>query len=94
MGGAGLGAAFILHQAGIDQFNLFGAGRRLSVGVQLTAVLAIHAEQGVGLAFDPVQSELVIEIDLGVGDFQRLGPVAREWRVWFSQDAGGRGLGR
>lgn len=67
MGGAGLGAAFILHQAGIDQFNLFGGGRRLSVGVQLTAVLAIHAEQGVGLAFDPVQSELVVEIDLGVG---------------------------
>jgi len=33
------------------------------------------------------------EVTLGVEDFQRLGPLAKWWRVRFSQDSGGRRAG-
>jgi hypothetical protein len=72
---------------GVNVPRSFGAAR-LVIGPPAVDEAAFEA---LSAAF---RAAVTREIDLGVGDFQRLGPVAREWRVWFSQDAGGRGLGR
>ena len=72
---------------GVNVPRSFGAAR-LVLGPPAVNEAAFEA---LSAAF---RAAVTREIDLGVGDFQRLGPVAREWRVWFSQDAGGRGLGR
>ena len=66
MGGAGLCAAFIFHQARIDELDFILRCRRPAFGVDLITVFTIHAQQGVGFTFDAVEGQLVIQIDLGV----------------------------
>jgi len=64
----------------------FGAARRVlgTTAIDEAAFLALS---------EAFRAGVTREVQLGVEDFRRLGPLAREWRVWFSSDAGGRKLG-
>src|SRR5690606_9689804 len=81
MGGAGLGAALVAHQTGVDQLHLVRAGGSSAVAVSLAEPHAVDAQQGVRLGLYAVQSQFRVEIlvvlvkGFGVGVAIHLGDV-------------------
>ncbi len=72
--------------AAVNVPSSFAAARRA------LGTTAIDEAAFVALA-EAFRAGVTREVTLGVEDFRRLGPLAREWRVRFSRDAGGPRLG-
>src|SRR5690606_40039619 len=70
MGGAGLGAALVAHQTGVDEFHFVGARRGGAVAVGLAEPDAVDAQQGVRLGLYPVQSQFRVRSEEHTSELQ------------------------
>lgn len=95
---ARIGAADAILTYGLRVMNHYATGEAVNVPSSLGAArralgkTAIDEAAFVRLS-EEFQAGVTREVQAGVEDFRRLGPLAREWRVWFSSDAVGWKLG-
>src|SRR5690606_24852897 len=61
VGGAGLGAARVAHQTGVDQLDLVPVGGTGVVVVDPGAAFSVHAQQGVGVGLDTRGAEFLVQ---------------------------------